>query len=284
MRQLSLIHGKSTTNREFERSESERSYEASQHRMRPLGSFPIDSKVSWDNIQSSYKAGEFFQDLSAAAMSEFYSIAEIFSVSESTVLFREGQEQYDVLFLLVGTVRLSVNSTDGARLMLGIAGPGEVLGLTTAVLGCRYDVTAEARLICVVAAVEQKGFLEFLRHHPVANRNVARELSLDCRRTFGQLRTLGFDLNVPAKLARLFMSWCMESLHDGRSAKIHCSFTHEEIGERIGVSREIVTGTISDFMAAGLIEQSGTFLIVPDRKELAIYAGIDFNPPPRSGA
>ena len=78
--------------------------------------------------------------------------------------------------------------------------------------------------------------------------------------------------------------WCTESVHEGRGARIHCSFTHLEIGKHIGLSRETVTRTINDFKSAGLVEQRGTFLIVPDRNALAVYAGIDLISPPRSAA
>jgi CRP/FNR family transcriptional regulator, cyclic AMP receptor protein len=287
MRTLSLIRGRATTSAETNQWEdSSVDEDVDQHKDRAPDCSPFrnTSEVKWESIQSPYRDGEFFQGLSTAAMSDFHSIASLSSVSESTALFREGEELSGVLFLLAGRVKLSVNSNNGGRLILGTAGPGEILGLTSAVLGCPYDLTAEAQFPCTIASVKQESFLKFLVYHSLASQNVARELSFDSKRTYGQLRTLGFNLSAPTKLARLFMSWCTENVHVGRGARIPCSFTHVEIGEHIGVSRETVTRTLNEFKSAGLIEQRGILLIVPDRNALAVYAGMDLFPPPRSAA
>ena len=285
MRTLSLIYRRATTGTQGDRCEdSSFDQETNQHTDRSDDCLPFrnPSEVRWENIRSSYKSGEFFQNLSTAAMSDFHSIANLSSVSESTVLFQEGDELSVVLFLLTGKVKLSVSSTDGRRLILGSAGPGEILALTSAILGCRYDITAEAQFPCTISSVPREGFLKFLVYHPVTGQNVARELSLDSKRAYGQLRTLGLKLTAPAKLARLFTSWCTENVHDGPGARIPCSFTQEEIGDHVGVSRETVTRTLNDFRIQGLVEQRGVHLFVPDRNALATYAGMDLIPsPPR---
>ena len=283
MRTLSLIHRRAKSNAQTDRCEDSSFDEVvHQHKDRALDCLPFrdSSQLNWDSSGSPYKGGEFFQGLSTTSVGDFHSIAHLSSVSKSTVLFQEGEKPSDVLFLLAGKVKLSVNSDDGGRLILGTAGPGEILGLTSAILGCSYDLTAEAQYLCTIASVPREDFLEFLVYHPVASQNVARELSLDSKRTFEQLRTLGFNLNAPAKLARLFMGWCTENVHEGPGARIPCAFTHLEIGEHIGVSRETVTRTINEFKSTGLIEQRGIFLIVPDRNALAVCAGIDLIPPP----
>ena len=156
-----------------------------------------------------------------------------------------------------------------------------MLGLTSAILGCPYDITAEAQFPCTIASVGQEDFLEFLVNHPLASLSVARGLSFESKRAYAQLRTLGLKLNAPEKLARLFLAWCTENVHDGPGARIPCSFTHGEIGEHIGVSRETVTRTLNESRIQGLVEQRGMHLIVPDRSALATCAGIDLISPPR---
>jgi len=286
MRTLSLIRRHFTTiaqaNRREENSFDE---EVHQHNACTFDCLPFQntSEVILESIP--WPRGEFFRDLSAEAVSDFHSIANLSSVSESTVLFQEGEECSGVLFLLAGKVKLSVNSIDGQRLILGSAEPGQILGLTSAILGCPQDITAEAQFPCTIASVPQEDFLEFVVCHPLASQNMARELSLDSKRTYAQLRTLGLKLDAPAKLARLFLAWCTENVHDGPGARIPCSFTHGEIGDHIGVCRETVTRTLNEFRIRGLVEQRGMHLIVPDRRALAAFAGIDLiSPPPRSAA
>ena len=102
-------------------------------------------------------------------------------------------------------MRLSINSIKGKRLIVGIAVPGEILGVTSAISGCPYEITAEALYPCTLASMPRQSFLDFLLRYPAAFQNVARELCLDSTRIREQLRTVGLALSAPAKLARLLM-------------------------------------------------------------------------------
>ena len=55
--------------------------------------------------------------------------------------------------------------------------------------------------------------------------------------------------------------------------RIHCSLTHEEIGEYIGVSRETVSRNLTDFKNLDLVEQHGSLFFIPSLGALEIYAG-----------
>jgi CRP-like cAMP-binding protein len=195
MRTLPLIYGQARTSRQTDRfADISFNPEAQQDNKCALVPFPIDSKVRWGLTQSHYRVGEFFKGLSTAALRDFDLIAEILSIRGSTFLFHEGHELHRVLFLLAGKAKLSVNSIDGGRLILGIAGPGDILGLKSAILGSSHDMTAEANFPCIISSVQRKDFLEFLTKHPVSIQNVARELSMDSNRIYRQLRNPGFNL------------------------------------------------------------------------------------------
>jgi len=218
------------------------------------------------------KSGEFFRALSPQAMSEFASFAAPFCRPENTVLFTEEQHPRALLFLCDGKVKLSMNSIAGRRLILGIVGPGEILGLTTAPSGYPYDVTAETQVPCVLASVQRQAFLDFLRRYPVASHNMARQLSLECRRTRDQLRTLGLAWTATARLARLLLEWCGEGRQTERGIRCLCPLTHEEIAEHIGVSRETVSRSMHEFRSRKLVEQRGTAVFVSNLRGLKAYA------------
>jgi CRP/FNR family transcriptional regulator, cyclic AMP receptor protein len=60
-----------------------------------------------------------------------------------------------------------------------------------------------------------------------------------------------------------------------RGTRLFCALTHTEIGECIGISRETVTRLLSDFRSRELLEWRGSTLIIPDRRALKAYAGIE---------
>jgi CRP/FNR family cyclic AMP-dependent transcriptional regulator len=196
-----------------------------------------------------------------------------FNHEANTVLFMEEQAPSQILFLLTGQVKLSMNSSAGRRLILGIANPGETLGLASVFSDSRYDITAETICPCRIASVDRNQFLEFLTHHPAAYKNVVREVSTDCFRAREQVRALGLAVTAPARLARLLLEWCAEGQTTEGGARLFCSLTHGEIGECIGASRETVTRILSEFRYQDLLESRGSTLIISNRRALEIYAG-----------
>ena len=218
--------------------------------------------------------------LSADALSVLRLIGTQLHYPSKRVLISEEEIPGSILLLLEGRVKLSINSADGRRLIIGVDKPGDILGLTFAVSGSPYLVTAEAQFPCRILSIPRLSFLEFLMRYPVASRNAARQLSCEYKRTYEQLGTLGLTLTAPAKLARLLLDWCTEGEHTIRGIRIHCSLTHGEIGECIGLSRETISRSLNEFKNKGLVEQHGSTLIVPSRSALAIFAGIGRTPGP----
>jgi len=228
---------------------------------------------AWNDASADWRAGEFYKDLSPGAIYEFESLAIPFCCEGSTAIFSEEQEASDIYFLLKGRVKLTMSSIDGKRLSLGIAGPGEILGLAAIITGGPYGMTAVAQFPCILATLPRQMYLDFLLRYPVANLNSARQLSLECKRGCEQLRTLGLNLTASIKLARLLLQWSAEGQRTDRGARIHCSLTHEEIGEYIGVSRETITRNFTDFKNNKLLEQRGATLLIPSLRALEVFAG-----------
>jgi CRP/FNR family transcriptional regulator len=136
-------------------------------------------------------------------------------------------------------------------------------------------MTAETQFSCTITSLPRQRFLNFLTRYPEACLNVARQLSLDHRRTCERLHLLGLTLSAPRKLARLLIEWCANGEScGGDDTRFRCSLTHEEIGEHIGASRETVTRALSDLKHQGLVDQHGSILIVTNRRILATFAGI----------
>jgi CRP/FNR family transcriptional regulator, cyclic AMP receptor protein len=227
----------------------------------------------------------FFKDLPAEARSDFELHARHFECPGSTVLISEAQKPSSILFLLEGEVNISMNSSDGRRLLLGVAGAGDTLGLTSAISGDTSEVRAEAMYPCRLASLRRRDFLEFLLRHPSASQNVARELSLHYARACERLRLLGLTSTAMARLAYLLLDSCRGGQETKSGFKVRCALTHCEIGECIGASRETVTRTLADFRSHDLVTLHRSTLVVTNRRALAAYAGIDPMPePPKQAA
>ena len=127
------------------------------------------------------------------ALQAFDGIKSVTGYPRGTSLFSEGRQAKGVFLLCDGRAKLSVCSEDGKRLLLRIAGPGEVLGLSAALSGHPYELTAETLDPCQVVFVRRKDLLRFLRDHREACLQVVHLLSGDLHTAYERVRSIGLS-------------------------------------------------------------------------------------------
>ncbi len=219
-----------------------------------------------------YRRGEFFTQLSGPALADLESLLFPSAYPARAAIFTEEQPAAGIVVVLEGEVKLSINSSDGRRLSFCIARAGDVLGLTAALSGHPYEMTAETLYPAKVAHVTRKAFLHFLALNPDAYEAVAREASHSFSLAFEQLRTVGLSSSVPERLARLLLAWGESGEKSEDGARCRVALTHEEIGEFIGASRETVSRVLSVFKSRRLVSRRGHMIVIPSRRALESYA------------
>ena len=219
-----------------------------------------------------YRAGEFFQRLSPAALADLAAMRPPRDYEAGDMLFCEKQPASGVFLIREGRVRLSMNSSDGKRLSLRIARAGEILGLTAALSGNVCETTAETLSTARIIHISNTEFLAFLTRHPEVYRLVTEELSQQYNLACDQLRTVGLSSSAPEKLARLLLDLSENGQTTEQGTRFRFLFTHEEIGEFIGTSRETVTRTMGAFKLRRLVALNGSTLTIPNRRALESYA------------
>jgi CRP/FNR family transcriptional regulator, cyclic AMP receptor protein len=132
-----------------------------------------------------------FCDLPLNVLEALDAVKSTIACPRNTVLFREGQPARGVFVLCEGRAKLSVCSESGKRLTLQVAIPGELLGLSAALTGGPYEVTAELLEDARVAMVKRKDLLCFLREHREACLHVVDLLSQDLHIAYERVRSVG---------------------------------------------------------------------------------------------
>jgi CRP/FNR family transcriptional regulator, cyclic AMP receptor protein len=216
--------------------------------------------------------GEFMSKLPTPAIEDLESLALPVSYPVHTILFSEKDPAKGVYIVLEGEIKLSINSAEGKRLSLSIARKGEILGLTSALTGSPYEMTAETIFPAKLAPISRHDFLNYLLRHPEAYQILSEDLSRQYSMACEQLRTVGLSNSAPEKLARLLLDWSENGQITEAGTRFRFSLTHEEIGEFIGASRETVTRTLSTFKVRRLVMCNGSTLTIPSRTALANYA------------
>jgi CRP/FNR family transcriptional regulator, cyclic AMP receptor protein len=236
-----------------------------------IGIIP-NSKTKCKDVGAMWRSGEFCKCLPPQALGEFETLAAPFRCEKNALLLSEGEESEKILLLLDGRVKLSINSLGGKRLVLGIAEPGDIVGLAAAVSGQPSEMTAEAQVPCCFASIPRARFLDFLLRYPIASYSIGRQLGVEYKRACDELRLVGFSVTASIKLARLLVEWCAGGIETDRGVQIHCSLTNEEIGEYIGVGRETVSRTLTDFRIRQLVHQHGSTMFVTSLPALELFA------------
>jgi CRP/FNR family transcriptional regulator, cyclic AMP receptor protein len=219
------------------------------------------------------RSEHLFCDLPAAALQTFESIKYATAYPKGAVLFVEGQAPRGIFVLCKGRVKMSICATDGKTLIVKIAEPGEVLGLSASVSGKPYELTAETVDPCQVNFVKRDDFLRFLREHSEACFKVAEQLSEKYNNACHEVRSLGLSHSAGEKLAKLLLEW---SSRNGEAAKqeprVKLALTHEEIAQMIGTSRETVTRLFADFKKRQIIQTKGSTLVIRNKGALRLIA------------
>jgi len=225
-----------------------------------------------DTALPCYRKGEFFKALPAAALADLEPLLVPSSYPSNMVLFTETQPTTGLFVVLEGEVKLSINSSEGRRLAFHIAKAGEVLGLSAALSGGAYEMTADTLYPAKIAHIGRQTFLKFLSRHldvyPIVTREIGRSFNLACE----QLRMVGLSTSVHERLARLLLVWSDGAEKKSEGARCRLAMTHEEIGEFIGASRETVTRTLTVFKNLHLVAQHGCTITIPSRNALETYA------------
>jgi CRP/FNR family cyclic AMP-dependent transcriptional regulator len=219
------------------------------------------------------RSGEFFKKLSPAALSDLESMEFPTLYQPGVQLFSEKSASTGIFIVVSGEVKLSINSSEGKRLILSIAKAGEVLGLSSVLSGLPSEMTAEVLYPSRIAVIDRDQFLAFMGRHPEVYQVVTQELSLQYKVACEQLRTVALSGSAPEKLARLLLEWSENGQKTEAGMRFRFSLTHEEIGEFIGASRETVTRTLSTFKSRHLVAFHGSILEIPSRVALEHLAG-----------
>jgi CRP/FNR family transcriptional regulator len=199
-------------------------------------------------------------DLSAVASPAVYPAGAF--------LFLEKQSARGVYILCQGEVKLSISSKEGKRMILRIAKPGEILGLSAALSGNAYESTAETLHPCQATFILREHFLHYIAQHAEAYQNMVRQLTAEYHSAHEQLRTVGLSASAPERLAKLILEWSLDGQQTRTGTKIRMSLTHEEIAECIGVTRETVTRTLTEFKNRHLLTLNGSSWMIPNRSAL----------------
>lgn len=178
------------------------------------------------------------------------------------ILFREGDECSAVFVICSGRVKVSATSREGRTFILRIAGPGDVLGMGSALQADEYEVTAEAIEPAQVRVLRTRLFKQMIQEFADAGLGAAKSLAKDYRAVFDEACLIALPGSPAGRLARLILDWAADARYTGPHSSVTIPLTHEELASMTATTRETVTRTLGRFRKEKLISIRGAALTV----------------------
>lgn len=207
-----------------------------------------------------------FCDFPPETLKAFNALGHKQTYPAGALLFAEGQTPRGILVLCSGRVKLSTTSREGKILILKVAGPGDVLGLSAVLSNVFFEATAETVTPCRTNFIAREHLFSFL-HAGEAGLRAARAVSKEYQDACLEIQEILLAPSSAGKLAKLLLSWADGTL-DGKEPRVRSMLTHEEMAQMIGASRETVTRVMTQLKRKQLIRLEGSTLVIRDRPGL----------------
>lgn len=176
----------------------------------------------------------------------------------------------DTIFLIEeGTVKIYDLDESGRESIIWFRYQGEFFGLAEAIGGEPRMCFAEAVEPTSIFVIRRKIFEELLKRNSKIALIVIKILAARLRRLGEALKALHFQ-DLRRRLAQLLLNFgsiCGVEI-EGKIV-IEKKFTHQDLANMIGATRQRVTETLNNFAKEGLIQCNGKNLVLLDPQKLS---------------
>lgn len=171
---------------------------------------------------------------------------------KQSIICSEG-ERGDALYVIVeGSVKFFLIGEDGRQFVLGAAGVGDYFGEITLDGGPRSAAVMTLE-VCRCAIIARADMQAFVAQHPNLALLIMRNLARRVRMLTDRVKSLALS-DVYARIAALLL--------ESRQPDGAVGFSQQDIADRVGASRQMVSRIVNDLIAGGYIERQGRRLLV----------------------
>ncbi|MEN9626924.1 MAG: hypothetical protein RJA10_150 [Pseudomonadota bacterium] len=175
----------------------------------------------------------------------------------NAVLVNEEDDSDSIYILLKGKVKVYGAGTNGREVVYTTLGPGEYLGEMTLDGGPRSAsvMTLEPTTCVVITGANVR---EFLGSHPDFALHLIRKLIALVRRSTDTVKRLALD-DVYTRISKLLYELAEE---DNGVLVVNDKLTQQDIADRVGSSREMVSRIFKQLTIGGYVSTEGKRIVL----------------------
>jgi len=191
-----------------------------------------------------------FSDLDDAELEFLSRRAVTRNFPRNAVFITEGDYSDSLYCILSGRVKVYLNDDEGKEVILNVQGPGEYFGELALLDSGPRSASVMALEKCRLSVISKADFEEFLDKHATAQRKIMLGMVKRLRALTENVRTLAL-LDVYGRVARVLLQL---SRPVGDVLVINEELRQQDIANRVGSSREMVSRVMKDLREGGYIE------------------------------
>ena len=188
----------------------------------------------------------------------------------SAVIFSQGADCTEVMYLQQGSVALSVLSLAGKAAIVSVLQPGDFFGEGCLAGQAVRMATATALEPSIVAVVKKGQMIEMLDTHPELNKQFLAHMLARNVRVEEDLIDHLFN-SAEKRLARTLLILARYGSTDGSPQRIVPRLSQEVLAEIVGTTRGRVSFFMNKFRKLGLVDYNGGIKVNPSLLSVVLH-------------
>jgi CRP/FNR family cyclic AMP-dependent transcriptional regulator len=197
------------------------------------------------------------QSIPDAFVRSLAALGRLRTYPKNTVFITEGDSSDSVFVILSGRVKVFISDTEGHEMILDTQGPGEYVG-EMALDGKPRSASVMTLEPTTFSVVARDPIREAIRRNPDFALEMIAKVIDRARLATNSVKHLAL-LDVYGRVARLLLDMSVEK--DGKQ-QIPEKITQQEIAERVGASRDMVSRIFRDLTAGGYISVENRIITI----------------------
>jgi len=177
---------------------------------------------------------------------------------KNTVIVNEGDTSDSLYLILSGTVKVFLGDANGKEIIINVLKEGDYFGELAIIEESNRSASIMTTEKATFAILSKASFKEILSQHPEMAFRLLKYLACRVRELTHNIKGLAL-LDVYGRIAQVLHSLAVET--QGK-LQVTTRLTHQEIANRVGASREMVSKILKELSLGGYIEYEGKNIII----------------------
>ena len=225
----------------------------------------MNRKATQDDLQTVVRDLPFFDGIGDEAVEDLVEMAVCHEYPKNNILFYQGDAAGTVYMVVSGRVKITLMNEEGKEVIVSSVGPGGLFGVISALDGSPRPANAITAEPSRLAKFDDEAFLSWLDRERTMQRVLLSEMGQRVRQAYARIGEHAL-MGVKERLlsALLDIADREGEPEPGEETIVFTRPTHQELANRIGSSREVVSRQLKELLESDLLQAEGRVIRISE--------------------